>query len=478
MNSSFLSSTRSLLVTVGISRIGGIVATIALAWWISGRMGRTRPAPGWRSFLSGPLRILAIALALSLLVGLAVNGSGETTVLNYAQNAFSGGGIDSWFFMDLAARRLHDAPHQTLYGEIFFHQAWKFQYPITSLIGWNELRAFLGGSLDATAHLLNAVCFHWIAITGLMSAIVLRGTWTRVHGEDPSETRLGTFVFLVGGILQAFLFYPLTRSWWLGQIQTTLSMLAIGSLLAWQYDHKKLAGILIGLACLFKPQWGLALLWGLFIREWRFALAGLLVCAIAGGTAGALFGFNHYLDYLPVLSVLSHHGESAMENQSVNGLMNRLLNGGALDFELHSFPPFNPIVYWTTLLSGILMVGTVFLWGRKRLRSQTELAMVLLVLTMASPIAWEHHYGVLLGILAALVPGILMARPLGRATPYALAILWILVDQNFPWLVRFAESRILSALLSPLFFGALGFMGLALAVPKALSRPKTSELAA
>jgi hypothetical protein len=44
--------------------------------------------------------------------------------------------------------------------------------------------------------------------------------------------------------------------------------------------------------------------------------------------------------------------------------------------------------------------------------------------------------------------------------------------------VRFAESRILSALLSPLFFGALGFMGLALAVPKALSRPKTSELAA
>ncbi len=464
-------------MTVGIARIGGIAATIVIAWWVSGRMGRTRPTSGWRILQSGPIRILATALALTLLVGLAVDGSGDMTVLNSARNAFAGGGIDSWFFMDLAARRLHDAPHQPLYREIFFHQAWKFQYPITSLLGWNELRTFFGGSLERIAHFLNAVCFHWIAITGLMSAILLRGAWTRVHGEDPRETRIATFVFLVGGILQAFLFYPLTRSWWLGQIQTTLSMLAIGSLLAWQHDHKKLAGILVGLACLFKPQWGIALLWGLVFREWQFAVGGLVVCAIAGGAAGALFGFGHYIEYLPVLSALSHHGESAMENQSMNGLMNRLLNGGALNFQMHSFPPFNPIVYWTTLVSGILMVGTIFLWGRKRLRTETELAVVLLVLTIASPIAWEHHYGVLLGILPALVPGVLEARPLERATPYLVGILWIFVDQNFPWLVRFADSRILSALLSPLFFGALGFLGLALAIPKALSRPKTSELA-
>jgi alpha-1,2-mannosyltransferase len=457
-------------MTVGLTRIGGIAATAAVAWWISGRMDRNRPISGWRQFLSGPLGILAIGLGISLVVGVAVSGSGETTVLSYAQNAFAGGGIDSWFFMDLAARRLHDAPHQPLYQEIFFHQAWKFQYPITCLLGWNALKAGFGGSLDATAHFLNAICFHWLAVSGLLSALLLRGSWTRVHGKPPSETRFGTFLFLVGGILQAFLFYPLTRSWWLGQIQTTLSMLAIGALLAWQNDRKKTAGILVGLACLCKPQWGVALLWGMVFREWRFALSGLLVCAIGGIAAGTAFGFNQYLDYLPVLSTLSHHGESTMENESMNGLMIRLLHGGALEFDPHSFPPYIPIVYWTTLLTGLLMIGTVFLWGWRRVRSETELAMVLLVLTIASPIAWEHHYGVLPGILAVWVPCILLARPVGCATPFLVALLWIFVDQNFPWLLRFAESRSTSVLLSHLYFGALGFMGLALAIPAAMSR--------
>ncbi len=94
--------------------------------------------------------------------------------------------------------------------------------------------------------------------------------------------------------------------------------------------------------------------------------AALLTLAVITLTAGGLYGFYHYLDYLPVLSFLSRHGESFFPNQSVNGLMHRFFfNGNNLQWVSDQFPPFNPIVYACSLIAGAIILGPALFWQRK-----------------------------------------------------------------------------------------------------------------
>jgi len=51
---------------------------------------------------------------------------------------------------------------------------------------------------------------------------------------------------------------------------------------------------------------------------------------------------------------------------------------------------------------------------------------------VTSPIAWVHHYGVLLPILAATAPAILTTRPWGRLTAPLLGVAYIAVSQLVP----------------------------------------------
>ena len=84
-----------------------------------------------------------------------------------------------------------------------------------------------------------------------------------------------------------------------------------------------------------------------------------------------------------------------------------------------------------------------------------------LALTMASPVAWEHHYGVLLPILALLLPALIRTPLLGRATLPLFALLAALASNA--WLALGALSGTSwNPLQSLLLFVALGVFGLAL----------------
>ncbi|TXH51513.1 MAG: hypothetical protein E6Q93_21895 [Burkholderiaceae bacterium] len=84
---------------------------------------------------------------------------------------------------------------------------------------------------------------------------------------------------------------------------------------------------------------------------------------------------------------------------------------------------------------------------------------MLLSVTIAAPIAWEHHYAVLLPILALLVPGWMAdpapARPRMRAA--ALMALFVIVAQRLDITHRLADTW-MNPLLSYLFFGALAVL--------------------
>ena len=155
----------------------------------------------------------------------------------------------------------------------------------------------------------------------------------------------------------------------------------------------------------------------------------MAVCAatVAAGLGASVlvFGFANHIDYLRVVSFLGERGEAYYPNHSINGLLNRIMGIADpaqyknLEFVAGQFPPFNPWVYGVTLASSIAILAGALLH-----RSTTgdparlyDFCLMALSCTMASPIAWEHHYGILLPIFAVLVvavaPQTSAARPAG-----------------------------------------------------------------
>ncbi len=229
-------------------------------------------------------------------------------------------------------------------------------------------------------------------------------------------------VLAATGLASVLLFYPITRSEVIGQIQTLMTLAAGLALLAWQRGSPRLAGVMIGLCCIIKPHWGIVILWAALRRQWRLALPALATATFFVLIALWKYGLANMLDYLPVVSFIGKHGESFYANQSVNGLVNRMLfNGNNLQWLSHEFAPFHPLVHAATLASSILLLGAILLWKRDKSPSVIDLALVMLTLTIASPIAWEHHYGLLLPVFAVLLPAVVRERPWGA---WDLAVAW------------------------------------------------------
>jgi hypothetical protein len=221
---------------------------------------------------------------------------------------------------------------------------------------------------------------------------------------------------------------------------------------------------LAGLICLWKPQFFILLAWGLLRGQWRFvsAFAGVF---LAGLLLSVWFtGFGDHVNYLSVLAHLSGRGEAYYPNQSVNGLLNRLLsNGSSLNFDSTTFPPFHPLVYAGTVVGSVMLIATALFWPTKagERGGAADITLVALTSTMASPIAWEHHYGVLLPIYAYLLPRLMADKVFGPLTlpvlgvSYLLASNFIFVTNNWvssAYLQSFSAATLLQ---SYLFAGAL-----------------------
>ena len=160
-------------------------------------------------------------------------------------------------------------------------------------------------------------------------------------------------------------YYPISKGIRLGQIQVWINALFALALLAVTANRKSVAGALIGTMSLIKPQYVTFLVWGMLRRYWRFALACLVVVAVGAIAAIASWGLAHNLDYLNMLAFLSRHGESYYANQSVNGLLNRIVGISdplAYPNTTHAaFPPYTPLVYFGMLLSSAVIMEVALL---------------------------------------------------------------------------------------------------------------------
>lgn len=365
------------------------------------------------------------------------------------------GNSDSWQPMIQALSVLHDPrTHSQLYETVFFQDRIKFQYAPTSLLPIDLLQQ-LHLARDGVLNALNLIVFlvNALAVSAL-SYLVLPP-----RRDPPADDRLVRIAMAALTFAACFLFYPLVKAKLLGQIQLWIDMLCTFTVLFWIADRRFLAGAMIGLACMIKPQTGILLVWALAWKEWRMVRGILFTAAPLLLTSLLAYGLHNHIEYLRVLSFLSRHGEAFFQNASMNGLVNRYLgNGDNLVWQWHEFAPFNPVVYLSTMAFALLCLAAILLPAlRHRGRATAlDLSAAFICVVVSSPIAWEHHYGILppLYIVALHAWMTTEAGWRRRCALAMLAVSWTLTATFIPLANLLAASRY-NVAQSYIFFGAL-----------------------
>ncbi|HET6307568.1 MAG TPA: glycosyltransferase family 87 protein [Rhodopila sp.] len=364
---------------------------------------------------------------------------------------------DSWGPMLRALAVLRGPDHDLLYQTLFFEGHVRFQYPPTSLLSLDLLSA-LGlasvrvlNAINTVAYLLNAVA------TGVLLWLLFRG---KGRAAERNGFRLSAGGMAAIGVVAAFTFYPDVRAHILGQIQVWIDLLFTCAVIAWWLDRRLLAGVLIGLACTIKPQFALLLLWALLWREWRFC-RGMLAAFVPVALVSLLrYGLPAHLGYLNVLAFLSRHGESFFANNSVNGILNGYFSETSnMIWDPSGFPEYHPLVYAGTAAASILALAVIVfvpLLSRKIRPGAIDFGVAAICTVVGSPVAWEHHYGILLPIFAiALRYGLELPAGFQRGLLLVLlGVSWALVANFIPFADLLAGTN-WQLLQAHLFFGAL-----------------------
>jgi hypothetical protein len=404
--------------------------------------------------------IFLFILNLVFAFTVAVN-SYEPTALGHATMLFvEGGRQDSWKAMEWAFDYWEKSQGQALiYTDLLINKNTKFQYPPTALL---ILKFIKVNNLD--------ILGFSTAATFIFMALMIAGTLgvTFYFYKEYKPPRLSSFEnFAVGVLITAlfFTFYPVVKAGTLGQIQVWLNAIFTLAVLCHILDYEIAAGVLLGIMASIKPQYALFVIWGLIRRNKRLALA-----MIVTGSLGLLlglheFGFATYVDYLRGLSYMAQHGESYFPNQSFNGLAGRLFSVrypklfNNTEWDAHYFPPYNFWVATFTQITSVVILVIALIKGKSQSREAhvADFCLMGLAATMASPIAWEHHYGILFPVFAYLWLALWFGDvPLkNKSAKVAFVTCYLFVANIVPFTKLLAGSY-LNILQSYLLFAACG----------------------
>jgi alpha-1,2-mannosyltransferase len=326
-----------------------------------------------------------------------------------------------------------------IYRENFFKRHLKFIYPPTALVFFRPLQDL---DRDRFIFVVTSVINRIFLLFGIVAVFWLFNGLAKRGGRTTRDIVLQN----MSVTLLLFTFYPYFKAFTLGQAQIWINALILFSLLAYDRGKEGLSGVAIGFCTLIKPSYGLVLLWGLLAKRKRFAAAFFIV-VLCGLTASlVLYGWQNHLDYIRVLNYVGQHGEGYYPNQSINGFLNRVLhNGNNLRWVADKYPPENALVRWGTSATSLLILGLALgcCWkNRKRLNPWHYLIM-LLSITIASPIAWEHTYGFTFVIFVLLGQAIFQGEPKNKGIWVAAVAISYLLSSHFLHFLNtaFAETR-------------------------------------
>ncbi len=351
-------------------------------------------------------------------------------------------------YLSQADLAIHQAS-QALYETVFFQRGVRFIYPPTALLLY---RAWMLAARVGIRPLLAMNLTLWITLWATFALAAQFFLALCSAAAQPLLTQRDRWLARALIALLGLTFLPLVNAYALGQVQTLLNLALIASVLLWLRGRRVAPGLLLGLTCLLKPQMALFLLWGLLRRQWSFAVSLACILFAAVGLSIAVFGWHNSIEYLAVLRYLSQHGDALATNQSLNGLLHRLLHVGHFDTAYYGYPPYSAPIYWLTLCgSSLLLLAALIVPHLQQISGSTvDLLLFAMATTLASPIAWEHHYGVFFLAFLAWLPH---AAPSRRIFLPLLALYLLMTDTWAPLTPLMFTPW--TFLLSHVFFGGL-----------------------
>ena len=364
--------------------------------------------------------------------------------------------VNSWAPMNVALRVSRGPDAAQLYDTVFFRKGIKFQYPPSALL-YIEVLDALGLN---TFKRLNAI--NWVLLATNAALIGLLAVRLLVR-PDLEHYRRAIFL---GSFFCALVYGPIAIALWVGQIQILINVLFTLSVLALISERSLLAGALIGAATTVKPQLGILVVLATLQRHWHFVLGFCALASLLGLLSIAVYGWGNHLQYLEVLRYLSERGETYVWNNSVNGILNRLRgNGSSVEgVDVNGvwqsvLPPYDPLVYWPSLVATVILLALPMVLLFALPRAAADRTGHLLIYgfaatcsVIASPIAWTHHYGILLPVYLICLRFLLDQG--GRYRNLALALLAVSFTLTALRYVPFPSAMGLLSLLNvPTFFG-------------------------
>jgi hypothetical protein len=316
-------------------------------------------------------------------------------------------GVDSWRPMNrpTRSRRL---PTRRLYERLFFEAG----SPAHRLRAAALPRPRRDPARARVASALNVLSWLCVALTIAASA------WlpSAHSGARAAGVRLTAPPPRAGNALRVG-FYPLVKAYTLGQMQVCERLLrAVPRRLVARLRAAARAGG--GDSCR-EPQYGLFVLWAGAPR-WRFAAAALGTGVVPLGRRRALLRLRRSSTICASSRTWVATARPTGRTSRRTALLQRLFRRRQrrLGPRRLSAVPSGRLL--GTLLSSLALLAAGLPGCRARVRADAPTSRASAALTLASPLAWEHHYGVLLPILP-IAFGALLERGARRGDAWWLA---------------------------------------------------------
>ena len=353
---------------------------------------------------------------------------------------------------------LRSGSKENIYEILFFQKMVRFQYPPSSLLPL-ELLSSLGLSSVGDLNRLNLLFYLLNALAmGCLARLLYRADYA--DGQTIANQQLAPMALVPLSVIASLMFYPVLRAQVLGQIQIWIDLLFTLAIVFWVGGRQLLSGICIGVACAIKPQLGLLLVWELLWKRFNFVLGISMTIVPVLLISIARYGWQNHLSYLEVLAFLSKHGESFFANNSINGILNAYFSSGDFHvWDASTLTPYVPIVYAGTVVAEAFAIALIVIPPfilRSKSANVGTLGTAAICTVIGSPVAWEHHYGILLPLYLVAVRATIALGPGPRRLMMlvVLSVSWVLVANLIPFVLLLGETpfRILQA---QFFFGAL-----------------------
>ena len=374
------------------------------------------------------------------------------------------GWTDSWLPMMRSVDYFRANPHLPIYYAPLYDT---LIYSLASILPlWLLKRLGMGDA--AMLRMLTITA--WLAVIGVAAVSLWMGK--RLLARRGVRLQWETALAVV---LAVVFCYPLLKGFSLGNAQTFLSFGFTVLLLFWSSGRERASGVIAALLTFVKPQFVLLLIWMAVRKRWNAAAAFLVTAAVLLVLSVLVFGWQNNLDYVHVLAGLSRKAQSHFANQSIFGTLNRMIgNGENISYTPLLYTPYIRWVYLTTVITALLLVTAVLLfpWGKMR-GSSGDLAAMGIVSVAASPMAWEHHYGIVPAVLA----WVWFAHACWQSRrPWLLGFAALLTLNGWVGFNRLADFHGLNVLQSYMYLGALLLIAVLMRTARMVTREDPSPV--